>query len=358
MAGFFAAKEAYAKYLGTGVKGFNFSDVSVSHDQSGKPCIFFKGEKQAVSLSISHSNEEAVAVVCGEKPKSVPVLKDEMSELIPKRKQDSHKGNFGKVLVIAGSQGMIGAAVLSAIAALKAGAGLVTLAVPDSERLVAASFYPEIMTEGLADKDGIISTDAIGKILKISADKDVIVFGPGIGKSQSIHLILRELLKSFEGTLLIDADGINALAKNPEILKDSVSKVILTPHPGEMARLLGESTAKVQQNRKETASDFAKKYGVTVALKGYETVVADDKNGLFINPTGNSGMAKAGSGDVLSGVIAAFSAQELETFESTKLGVYIHGLAGDIAKEDMGVHGIIASDIAKLVPKAILRVLE
>ncbi len=358
LAGFFAAKEAYAKFLGTGIRGFNLSDVSVSHDESGNPSIFFKGERQPVSLSISHNTTTAVAVVTGEEKKTPVLLKDEMSELIPKRPRDSHKGDFGRVLVVAGSKGMIGAAALSAYAALRTGAGLVTLAVPESERLTASGFYPEIMTEGLIDEDGMITTDAMKKLLKLSAGKDTIVFGPGLGKSQSIHLILTELLRSFNKTLIIDADGLNALSKNPDILNERTCKVILTPHPGEMSRLLGSNVQEVQKNRLETANAFAKKYGVLVTLKGYETVVADSEKDCFINPTGNSGMAKAGSGDVLSGVIGAFLAQGMDAFESAKLGVYIHGLAGDIAREERGVHGILASDIADKVPEAILRVLE
>lgn len=356
LAGFFAAKEAFAKYLGTGVSGFNFSDVSVEHSKDGAPFIVFKGERQDVSLSISHDKTTAVAVVCGEKcEKDIP-LKDEMKKLLPKRPEDSNKGDFGKVLVVAGSKGMTGAAVLSAYSALRSGAGLVTLATAESERQIVASFYPEIMTAGLSSKDGIICTDALKDIFRLSAEKDVIVFGPGLGKSSDIGLILSEILKNYTGILIIDADGLNALSKNVDILREKACEVILTPHPGEMSRLCKLTTKEIQQKRAAVADDFAAKYDVCVALKGSKTVVSSKSEVSFVNPTGNSGLATAGTGDVLAGVIAAFAAQGLKPFDAAKLGVYIHGAAGDVAKESRGTHGMIASDVAESIPQAILRI--
>lgn len=356
LAGFFAAKEAFAKYLGTGLSGFNFSDVSVEHSAEGTPFIVFKGAKQDVSLSISHDKTVAVAVVCGETAQKELPLKAEIKKLLPKRPEDSNKGDFGKALVIAGSKGMTGAAVLSAYSALRSGAGLVTLATVETERHIAAGFYPEIMTAGLPSKEGIICTDALKDIFILSKDKDVIVFGPGIGKSRDIGLILAEILKNYTGVLVVDADGLNALSKNMDMLKEKTCDVILTPHPGEMSRLCKLTTKEIQQNRTEISEKLAERYDVCIALKGNKTVVSAKGRTSFVNPTGNPGMATAGTGDVLSGVIAAFAAQGLKAFDAAQLGVYVHGLAGDIAKESKGTFGMIASDVAKSIPEAILRV--
>ncbi len=356
LAGFFAAKEAFAKYLGTGVSDFNLSDVSVEHSVEGAPFIVFKGEKQDVSLSISHDKTVAVAVVCGEMCQKKLPLRAEMKKLLPKRPEDSNKGDFGKVLVIAGSKGMTGAAALSSYSALRSGAGLVTLATAETERPIAASFFPEIMTAGLSSKDGIICTDALGEIFKLSKDKNVIVFGPGIGKCADVGLILAEILKNHTGVLIVDADGLNALSKNMNMLREKSCDVILTPHPGEMSRLCNLTTKEIQQKRIEIAKNLAEEYDVCVVLKGNKTVVSAKGRTSFVNPTGNSGMATAGTGDVLAGVIAGFAAQGLKSFDSAKLGVYIHGAAGDIAKESKGTFGMIASDVAKSIPEAILRV--
>ncbi|MBQ2931817.1 MAG: NAD(P)H-hydrate dehydratase [Clostridia bacterium] len=356
LAGFFAAKEAFAKYLGTGISGFNFSDVSVEHSPEGAPFIVFKGEKQDVSLSISHEKTVAVAVVYGEQYQKELPLKDDMKKLLPKRPENANKGDFGKILVVAGSKGMTGAAALSAYSALRSGAGLVTLATAETERPITAGFYPEIMTAGLPSKDGIICTDALKDIFRLSEDKDVMVFGPGIGKGRDIGLILAEILKNYTGVLVIDADGLNALSKNMDILMEKTCDVILTPHPGEMSRLCKMTTKEVQQNRMEVAEKIAAKYDVCVVLKGNKTVVSAKDRTSFVNPTGNSGMATAGTGDVLAGTIAAFAAQGLKPFEAAKLGVFIHGAAGDVAKERKGTFGMIASDVAKSIPEAILKV--
>lgn len=355
LAGFFAAKEAFSKYHGTGISGFNLKDISVSHTPKGMPYIIFKGEKTDTALSISHNRTTAVAVVFGNEMQSaLNPLKEDMSRLLPKRKADSNKGDFGKALVVAGSKGMTGAAVLSAYSLLRSGAGLVTLAVPDSQRAIAAGFYPELMTVGLPEKDGIISQSAMGKILKLIQGKDVVVFGPGLGKGGDITLILEELLSNYHGKLLIDADGLNALGKNINILDKKNCQVVITPHPGEMSRLTGVGVDEIQKNRAKTAQEFADKFDVTVVLKGSDTIVAQSGKEIFLNPTGNCGMATAGTGDVLSGVVSAFLGQGMDTFDAARLGVYIHGLAGDIAKEALGEYGMIASDVANNIPKAIL----
>ena len=363
LAGFFAAKEAFSKYLGTGISGFGFSDISVSHTPEGKPCLKFKGNPVDAALSISHNKTTAVAVVCGNKAQPQtktlpPSLILEMKSLVPSRPVCSHKGDFGKLLIIAGSRGMTGAAVLSAYSALRMGAGLVTLATAHTEREIAASFYPEIITEALASEDGIICPSAIDKILRLAQDKDAIVFGPGLGKSAYILTILQSLLTGYCGTLVIDADGLNALSQNIEILKNRTCNLILTPHPGEMARLTGKPISFIQKNRFEVAREFSQKYKVCLVLKGNETIVADEDGTFFLNPTGGPGMATAGTGDVLSGTIAALSGQGLSPFNASKLGVFLHGLAGDEAAARLGQHGIIATDVANELPTSLNKILN
>ena len=357
LAGFFAAKEAFSKYLGSGISGFNLKDISVNHTTKGMPYIIFKGEKSNVSLSISHNKTTAVAIVCGDELcDTLNPLKEEMRHILPNRNPDANKGDFGKALVIAGSKGMTGAAVLSAYSLLRSGAGLVTLAVPESQRAIAAGFYPELMTVGLPENDGIISALAIKRIFELIKDKDVVVFGPGLGQSQDIPLILEELLNTYQGKLLIDADGLNALGKNINMLDKKKCRVVITPHPGEMSRLTGIDIADIQKNRAKTAQEFADNFDVTVVLKGSGTIVAQPGREIFKNPTGNSGLATAGTGDVLSGVIAAFLGQGIDSFDAAKLGVYIHGLSGDMAKEALGEYGMLASDVARYIPKAILSI--
>ncbi len=368
LAGFFAAKEAFSKYLGTGISGFSFSDISVSHTPEGKPYLKFKGNMINASLSISHNKTTAVAVVCGNgfttlKAQSQnevlpPSLMLEMKSLVPSRPTRSHKGDFGRLLIIAGSRGMTGAAVLSAYSALRTGAGIVTLATAHTERAVAASFYPEIITEALESEDGIISSSAIDKILCLAQGKDAIVFGPGLGKSAHILTILQSLLTSYSGTLVIDADGLNALSQNIEILKNRTCKLILTPHPGEMARLTDKPTSFIQKNRLEVAREFSQKHKLCLVLKGNETIVAREDGTFFLNPTGGPGMATAGTGDVLAGTIAALSGQGLSPFDAAKLGVFLHGLAGDEAAARLGGHGIIATDVANELPTSINKILN
>ena len=353
LAGFYAAKEAFSKYLKTGIRDFSLRDVAVDHERLGSPFIKFFGERQSVSLSISHNKSTAVAVVCGNSFDGFDRdIAKKMSALLPKRKSDGNKGDFGRILVVAGSKGMTGAAVLSAYSALRSGSGLVTLSTAESERAVAASFHPEIMTAGLPCENGMISLAAVDRIIEFANKSDAVVFGPGLGQSDSIFEILKQLIKSYDKTLVIDADGLNALSKNSEILKSKNCNIILTPHPGEMSRLTGQTIADIQSDRKNYAERFAAEYDVTLVLKGEGTVVAALDKESYINQTGNVGMATAGSGDVLSGVIAALAGQGLCAFDAATLGVYLHGLAGDIAADEKTVYGMVAGDITEKLPDA------
>ncbi|MBE7023559.1 MAG: NAD(P)H-hydrate dehydratase [Ruminococcaceae bacterium] len=353
LAGIYAAKEAFVKYKKTGIRGLELSEISVEHESLGAPFVVFRGERMAVSLSISHNKTHAVAVVCGEGG-SLPKCEG-MKKLIPVRKSDAHKGDCGRVFVVAGSEGMTGAAILAARGALRSGAGLVTVGTVASERQVVACGSAETMTVGLSEKNGMLSREGTEKIIEYAKKSDCVVFGPGLGRCEDIFLILERLLSEYEGKLVLDADGLFALSGNCDILKKRRCGVVLTPHPGEMSFLSGKPVDEIQKNRSAVAVEFAKRYDVTVLLKGKGTVVSGgtEAQGLYINSTGNCGMATGGMGDVLSGIIGAFLAQGMDTFDAAVLGAYIHGKAGDIGAMRLGTHGLLAGDVAELVPEAI-----
>ncbi len=358
LAGFFAAKEAFSKFLGTGIRGFELCDIEVGHSDLGAPCIVFKGKKTDVSLSISHNDSTAVAVVCGELPDGAMYKADmeyhkKMKELIPQRAEDANKGSCGRAFIIAGSKGMTGAAALCGYGALRSGCGLVTVGTAESEQGIVACKLTEAMTVALPCRDGIICRNSIDLIKEYAKKADVVAIGPGLGRGDGISEVVAELVRSYKKTLIIDADGINALSGNIDILKEKCGEIILTPHPGEMSRLCGASVEKIQGSREEIAAEFAAKYDVCLVLKGKNTVIASGDGQISINPTGNSGMATGGTGDVLCGVVAALAAQGLSAYDSAVLGVYLHGLAGDIAAEEKGIHGLIASDVAEALPKSL-----
>lgn len=358
LAGFFAAKEAFVKFKKSGIRGLELSDISVEHEKLGAPFVVFRGRRQNVSVSISHNKTQAVAVVCGEDAEPEMACNCEMKKLIPERRSDAHKGDCGRCFIVAGSEGMTGAAVLAARGALRSGVGLLTVGTPKTQRPIVACGVVEAMTVGLDDENGLIIDGAIDKILEYAKKSQSVVFGPGLGRNGDIHGILKSLLGEYQGILVIDADGLNALAENCEILNDCKCRVVITPHPGEMSRLTGWSIGDIQKNRETVAVEFASKYRVTVLLKGENTVIAgfDHESGetlMYINNTGNCGMATGGSGDVLSGVVASFAAQGMEPFDAARLGAYIHGKAGDIAASKFGIHGLVAGDVAEYVAFAI-----
>jgi len=273
-----------------------------------------------------------------------------------RRKSDSHKGDFGHILVIAGCARFSGAALLCAEAALRSGAGLVTLGIPRGLVTAIIRKKPkEVMLLPLPEtKDVAISIAAAGKIKKSSFD--ILVIGPGLGQNKSTQALVRKLVREIKKPMLIDADALNAMAGYLRGTRDEGrGTIVMTPHPGEMARLLGVSAKKVQENRRGVACKFARDYQVTLALKGHNTVVADYKGNIYINKTGNPGMSTGGSGDVLSGIIAAFLGQGLDAFTACKYGTYLHGLAGDLAARERTEISLIASDITAKIPEAVKR---
>jgi len=283
----------------------------------------------------------------------------EIIETIPKlkpRAADAHKGDFGKVCIIAGSVGMSGAAALAGRAALRSGAGLVRVATPKSVLPIVASIEPSFTTISLPeDSLGRISAKAINRILQIVAENDAVAFGPGIGTSAAIRSILESILQQPELKLIIDADGLNNLAsiRNwPDGLK---AELILTPHPGEMKRLWsGLFREPLPAERQQQAIRLAERTRAVAVLKGAGTVVTDGQK-IYINKTGNPGMATAGAGDVLTGAITALVGQGLGNFDAAVLGVYIHGLAGDIAAEKVGAVSMMATDIIRMLNEAFAR---
>ncbi|MCQ9206322.1 MAG: NAD(P)H-hydrate dehydratase [Omnitrophica bacterium] len=277
---------------------------------------------------------------------------------IPRRREDSHKGDFGHVFVLAGSQGMTGAAFLASQAAMRSGSGLVTCGVPKSLNAIMETKLTEAMTLALPEvKDGALALPAEKIILQFVKKTDAVVVGPGISRHPETQKLVRNLLEKINKPVILDADGIIALAGNADILKKRILPTVLTPHPGEMSRLVGKDVRAIQANREKTASDFAKKHKVILALKGRKTVIADPKGNTYINRTGNSGMSTAGVGDVLTGMIASFVGQGINPYSATVIGVYLHGLAGDLAAKEKGQFSLIATDLLEKLPQAIKKIL-
>ncbi len=279
----------------------------------------------------------------------------EITELpkLPARADDSHKGTFGKVLVVAGSRGMTGAAILCGTAAMRAGAGLVQVATPADVQAVVAGGNPCYTTASLPiDVQGHLNEDAVSIILDLARSANVLAVGPGLGQLGKIPEIMEYLLIQATLPIVLDADGINALTKLPvDVLRRREVPIVLTPHPGEFGRLIRRSAGEVQQQREALAIPFAADHNVVLVLKGQGTLVTDGQR-LYRNNTGNPGMAKGGSGDVLTGMIAALIAQGLAPFEAAQLGVWLHGAAGDFAAKVFGEVSLLPTDLLEYLPKA------
>ena len=285
------------------------------------------------------------------------ISKEYIKSLIPKRPADANKYSVGSLLCVCGSYGMAGAAALCAKAALRCGAGLVRCAVPKSIYPVVAVLVPEAVFLVLEEtEEGVVSQKEAGKIIKAAKKCDAVVFGCGSKLCADTKSIALSLLMENETPIVLDADGINAVSSHINVLKESSCDVVLTPHEGEMGRLAKVKSADVRADREKFARDFAEEYGCTLLLKGKDSIVAT-KNDMLLNPTGNSGMAVAGSGDVLSGMIGAFMAQGISTWDSAVLSAYLHGLAGDMAKEDLTEFSLNPTDIIEYIPDAIKSVL-
>lgn len=277
-----------------------------------------------------------------------------VKEILPQRPACANKYSVGSLLCVVGSYSFAGAAVLCAKAALRTGAGLVRVAVPESIYPIVSACVPEAVFLVLPQNEqGAISSEALGEVIKYANKSDAVVMGCGSKLCRDTEELTLSLVSECKRPLLLDADGINALSKHIHILKDRVYPLVLTPHEGEMSRLTGLTSEYIRENREEVAKNFTEEYGATLVLKGKDTVICDRNSESYMNPTGNAGMAVAGSGDVLAGMIGALMAQGADAFRSAVAGVYLHGLAGDIAKEDLTEYSLIPSDIIERIPKAV-----
>ncbi|MCK9572606.1 MAG: NAD(P)H-hydrate dehydratase [Candidatus Omnitrophica bacterium] len=275
------------------------------------------------------------------------------------RKLKADKSAFGHIFILAGSRNLSGAAILASRAAMRSGAGLVTLGVPKS---LCAAFtrikLAEVMLLPLAEtSDGCLSFKAYAKISEFIKRAQVLLIGPGLGRNTSTQKLVRKIVSKQPVKMVIDADGLNALVKDTAIFKarnlKTSRQIIITPHEKEMARLLNSSLLDVQKRRKEVAKKFAQYYNITIILKGHKSLVAGPKGEFYVNRTGNPGMATAGSGDVLAGIVSAFLGQGLTEFQAAKYAAYLHGIAGDLAARQMTQVSMIASDIIDQIPRAV-----
>lgn len=275
---------------------------------------------------------------------------------MPTRAPDAHKGDMGRILIVSGSEGMAGAAAIAGMAALKSGAGLVKIAAPRCVQPTIALLAPCCTTVPLPDTPGCtVSRKATNEVIKLAGEHDCLAMGPGLGTSEDVAYFVRSVLEATEIPAVLDADALTVLARSLGGMAGFnafAGRAILTPHPGEAARLLGSSAAEVQQDRLAAAERLASA-GVVAVLKGSGTIVCDAER-IYVNHTGNAGMATGGAGDVLTGVIAALVGQGLGLFEAAQLGVCVHGRAGDLAADDMGQIGMTALDILDCIPHAFL----
>jgi ADP-dependent NAD(P)H-hydrate dehydratase / NAD(P)H-hydrate epimerase len=282
----------------------------------------------------------------------------DLADLVARRPADSNKGNFGHVLVVGGSLGKAGAAAMAGISALRVGAGLSTVATPKSVLATVAGFHPEIMTELLTETEaGTISTRASDSIRNLAKGKTVLAIGPGVSRNEETLEFVRNLVNSETIPIVLDADGLNAFAGRARELNRQGRTLVLTPHPGEMARLLNTTVPAIQRDRINVARNFSRDHNAILVLKGHRTLIADPSGEVWVNTTGNPGMATGGTGDILTGMVAGMIAQNPNNvLRAVTAAVYLHGLAGDIARESMGEHSLIATDLVQALPEAFRRV--
>ena len=319
------------------------------------PLVLPPGESHAGTIVVADIGipPEVIDNLAG--PRLELLTREAMREIIQPRESDSHKGDYGHVLIVAGSRGKTGAAHLAAVGALRSGAGLVSVATPKSAQPIIAAMRSEYMTVALDETpEGQVAAGALQPIL--DSEQDVIAVGPGLGTGPDVTVFVQDLLERSESPLVLDADALNAIASNPDLLVtgSGARPIIITPHPGEMSRLANTSIEEVQASRVDVARDFAVQHQIYVVLKGYRTLIATPDGKVFINPLGNPGMATGGTGDVLCGVLAAWLAQLLDAEAACKIAVYLHGLAGDLTEADEGEVAMTAGDLAAHLGDAVL----
>lgn len=371
LAGRFACKEAVSKLLGTGFGALTLQDIEILHKPSGQPYVALSASakqllQQAgsdrIDLSLSHDGGFAVAVAVAFPDEGTQLAglawNEELNQSLLKRDRQGYKYQYGKVGILGGSQGMGGSICLASQAALRSGAGLVHALVPGALAPLCQIKLTEVIVQDLPDRGlGHFSGFSLPALRPFLTSLDALAVGPGLGRSPDLLDFLPTLFQQAQCPLVIDADGLNFLAQYPEHLDQISAPFVITPHEMEMARLAYCSRQDVRDNRLEIARDFSQRYGAIVVLKGADTVIAAGEK-TYINATGNPGMATAGSGDVLSGMVAAFIGYGYELLTAVRLAVYIHGLAGDFAKVRLGEDGIIASDLIQEIPRVMKYIQE
>jgi len=327
------------------------ADLTITMELPKLGCLLYPGKDYVGDLIIA---EIGYPQSVKERYESKLELVDEafVQKRLPQRRPYSHKGSYGKIFVLAGSKGYTGAAALSAESALRVGAGLVYLGIPESLNPILEEKLTEVITLPLAEEDGALSYEALPQIEAILKDKDVDVFalGPGLSRRPQVAKLVKDLLPKVRVPMVIDADAINALAGKPEVLKKVKAQVILTPHPGELSRMISKTVPEIEAERVGVAREVAREFNVVLVLKGVPTITALPSGEAFINSTGNTGLASGGSGDVLTGMIAGLLGQKLQPKDAAPLGAYLHGLIADRLKTKLGERGMIAGDLVKEMP--------
>ena len=317
------------------------------------PLVLPPAEMRAGDIVIADIGIPAEVIDSVDGPRVELLTRTGMRALIGPRTPDSHKGDYGRVLIVAGSRGRTGAAHLAGIGALRSGAGLVTVATPASALPIVASMAPEYMTLEIGEAPDGLDASCVDALLDEAGD--VVAIGPGLGQQPGTKAFIRALVERATMPLVVDADGLNAFSDRPDLLAGREGRdVIITPHPGEMGRLVGMSSHEVQASRVEIARNFATAQHLYVVLKGHRTLVATPDGQVFINPTGNPGMSTGGTGDALTGMIAAWLAQLLDAEGACKLAVYLHGMAGDLAEADEGEVAMTAGDLVAHLGDAVM----
>ena len=271
---------------------------------------------------------------------------NEIHNYLPQRKSNTHKGVYGKVLLLCGSVGYTGAAALAAIGALRTGAGVVYLGVPESIYIIEATKLLESVVLPFPDRDGMFSEDSINQINSMIGKMDAVLIGPGIGQSENTKKVVISVLENCKSPVVLDADGINVMTKHRNVLRDRKYPTVLTPHMGEFVRIGGCETG----DRIADASKLASELECVVLLKGHDTVITDGHT-YYVNPTGNPGMAKGGSGDLLSGIIVSLLGQGIPPLEAAACSAWLHGAAGDICADEIGQYGMLPQDMANVLPR-------
>lgn len=351
LAGIFAAKEATVKAFNLNLAYILRKKIEILHINS-IPVLSINQSIIHSDLSISHDEDYAIAI-CYKKNDDINKKIDEkMQKIFPQREKVSHKGDYGKIGILGGSSGMAGSVFMSSMASMRVGAGLSYIIAPQSISKILQIKANEQIIKEINCKNFYYNNEISNQILDEVKNLDVLIIGPGMGKGNNLNELINEIIKNINMPVLIDADGLNAVSKDLSILNTD-NNIILTPHIGEFSRLTGLSIEEIKKDKIKLAEKFARDNSLILVLKSDETIVTDGEN-TYINKIGNPGMATAGSGDVLTGIIAALI-NRIDIYDAAKLGVYLHSLAGDIAKEKFGEDSLISTDIIDCLPYAIKR---